>query len=74
MRRNDRNEGERLVSDEQAVGKPDGNAPEDEPQPEEIIDADAQDEEQVVLDPAAQLEAAQAQVAEYLDGWQRARA
>ncbi len=59
---NDRNEGNRLVSDEQAVGKPDGNVPEDEPQPEEIID------------PAAQLEVAQAQVAEYLDGWQRARA
>jgi molecular chaperone GrpE len=66
-----------LVSDEQAVGKPDGNAPEDETQPEEIVDvaeAGAQEEEQAVLDPAAQLEAAQAQAAEYLDGWQRARA
>lgn len=53
------------MSDEQVVEQPDAAAPEEEQPEEQVTEAP---------DPEALLAEAQAQAAEYLDGWQRARA
>ncbi len=61
------------MGDEQLVEQPDATSPQAGPENGQQAEAPAA-QEAPAPDLAAQLEAAQAQAAEYLDGWQRARA
>ncbi len=61
------------MGDEQLVEQPDATSPQAGPENGQQAEAPAT-QEAPAPDLAAQLEAAQAQAAEYLDGWQRARA
>lgn len=61
------------MGDEQLVEQPDATSPQAGPENGQQAETPAT-QEAPAPDLAAQLEAAQAQAAEYLDGWQRARA